>query len=310
MRIIQTEKGGTPDRWHFPWIRDRSGYAIQNRRIATRRGAEETVEVVRVIDPAPRNSPDASEKPHSLKLYYPFREDNCSISREFCQIRTTEAIVKFANKYGLLGLENIPGATPDYLAEISAEAHEPTSEWFFEAERLRRMYRVWDLVESKDKKGLKAIIRCSQDETGAVAAIEAVFEDDVRVGGPFCGAGTRWLERWNGPKLLFEQARVLLVDEFNKTMDGMAALKLLIDPYGRLRSYQAPVNLLGAIWLEFGEVISGARRQIRCESCNEWWDVTQYRRDKRKHDNCILREKMARYRKKLKGRLNVPAVDA
>lgn len=80
-------------------------------------------------------------------------------------------------------------------------------------------------------------------------------------------------------------------------MTQMASPMLLLDAKGDLRPYNSAASLLGALWLEFGQVASGVRKQIPCESCGQWMDVTNNRSHKRKHANCSLREKMARYRR-------------
>jgi hypothetical protein len=44
-----------------------------------------------------------------------------------------------------------------------------------------------------------------------------------------------------------------------------------------------PINLLGAIWLQLAETISGSKKHRACEACGEWFEVSPQKYRKSKH---------------------------
>ena len=59
-------------------------------------------------------------------------------------------------------------------------------------------------------------------------------------------------------------------------------------------------NLLGAIWLQFSQIVSGEVRLKRCAVCKRYMDVTDNRSTKTKHYKCARREQMKGFRAKSK----------
>jgi hypothetical protein len=270
MRVNLTTSTGATDYWRFAWTKQKT-HEIRQERTARDR----VIEVV------------CSGKGPS-EIYYPL-EDSPAISRKFSGARTSDDVISFANDYGLLGLSSMRG-------QIESEMNmEPVCEWLFRAEQLRRMYFVWDLFDSSNKKELTKVIKWSKDSD----SVRAEFSKRVIYPIANWHENRSWLSRWK-PGDVLGPAKLLMVQEFNNRMERMASPLLLIDAFGEIKPYNSPSNLLAAMWLEFGQIISGARKQTTCESCGKWMDITENRSHKRKHAKCALREKMARYRNRLK----------
>jgi hypothetical protein len=222
-------------------------------------------------------------------VYYPLEVES-GISRRFASLSDPEGVLTFANAYGLLGFEEVRQLQA-YREEVDKNG-ERVGEWLMKAQQLRRLFEVWDLVQAGNERKLRRIIQWSPHGVSArFPEIKPghVIADAVR--------NTAWIDRWK-PGDVIGPAKLFLVDQFNQNMGQMASPILLLDAKGTLRPYNSPTSLLSAMWLEFGQVASGVRKQILCESCGQWMDVTNNRSHKRKHANCSLREKMARYRHK------------
>lgn len=268
MRVHVAKDEGVRDYRTFTWARWRDGYQFEER-------------VIRPWPPDPlrkhlllsRTTPKAQPE-----LYRPL-DDSPGISREFAAIETPEGALRFANTYGLLGSNDFP--------RIDRHGAELVSDWLMQAQRLRQVYRFWDLCESKDIRGLGKMIRWTS------GSVTITFDDMFRIWSPLPSLNT--YKRGDVVGI----AKLFIVEEYNSRMDQMASPILLLDLQGKLKPHISPGSLLAAIWLEFGELASGVRKQAACESCGRVMDVTGNRSHKRIHTNCSLRLRMARYRKKL-----------
>lgn len=269
MRVRMTRNTGATDYWRFPWSRCGGGYELR------RRERDDLWPVPVIYLSWPQNYSGPTD------VYFPL-EEAPGISREFAAIRTQDECLEFAGKYGLLGLVSRSAEELDMYGE-------PVSNWLTEARSLRRVYEVWDLIAAGDERQLRAIVRWLDQ-----SAVTACFPE-----GKTCIAdqarNTSWLATWKTGETL-GPAKLFIVNAYNRAMDQMASPMLLLNAKGELRPYNAPSSLLGALWLEFGQIVTGARRQIPCESCGKLMDVTENRKHKRKHSVCAHREKMARYR--------------
>jgi hypothetical protein len=209
------------------------------------------------------------------EIYRPL-EEVPEIARAFAKIVSNDDVLQFANKYG-------PLDHGDYWPE---DVHH----WLVEAEIVRRFFRVWDLIESGDTRQLAKLIKWNGD---SVQIEDGVFRAQIAgVGGWY----SDWIPRWKRGDIL-GPAKLWLVDFFNQKMMNKASPTILLNALGDFKPYSTPVNLLAAIWILCGEVITGNRLQRPCEICGGYMDVTDSRSHKRMHDTCSLRLRMRRYRK-------------
>jgi len=215
----------------------------------------------------------------SPEVYYPL-EEAPGISREFTAIRSPDDALAFANKYGLLGLKD--GEDGSW---------EDANDWIGRANELRQIYEVWDLLAKADTKGLRDIVIANKH------GVPIIRPRALKLQRPTWAAPA---PRQLKPENIISLANGFIAERYNLKMVNMASPMLLIDAKGALHAYNRPSSLLGALWLEFGEVAAGSRKQAPCENCGTWMDVTGKRSDKRKCQTCINRDKTARYRAKAK----------
>jgi hypothetical protein len=86
-------------------------------------------------------------------------------------------------------------------------------------------------------------------------------------------------------------------------------LRLLKNQKGNLERFVVPESLLGAMWLQLSEVVSGQKRFRRCDVCGLWCEVTHKRRNWRMHPECSDRARSARYRERLRSGQGQPEDD-
>lgn len=126
----------------------------------------------------------------ATKIYSPLTEFP-GLYRTFCSLpfADREAILAFANKYGLLGITlTLPpeGSTsrPESIRFMAAEGHE---EWARAIEHLRQAVKLWDLFAAGDVDAISHYIRW--------ARLEPVDDESGRIKAQSCGAtkatGTR-----------------------------------------------------------------------------------------------------------------------
>jgi hypothetical protein len=283
MMVHVTKDSGVRDYWTFSWLRFPAGYAFEERAIHPPSPQIK-------LDPKRRELLIAEKRGiPSPDIYHPL-EDVPGISRIFSEVRTPSAALAFANEYGTLGFDRVPR----FLLRHDSDGGERVMDWLHEAQRLRNLYTLLDLCASGDQRELSKMVHWG------AGSVMVSFSKTIKRAIAHSGKNTQWLKRWKhgdpfGPSKLF------IAEEYNSQIDQMASPLLLLDLKSDLRPHISPTCLLGAIWLEFGEVASGVRKQIPCEYCGRIMDVTGLNRNKRVHKNCSLRVRMARYRQGLKG---------
>ncbi|MGD0577474.1 MAG: hypothetical protein ABSC08_00960 [Bryobacteraceae bacterium] len=280
MRVL-VAKDDAAGYWRFPWLRYKGGCSLVWKPPIVAAGLLLSHPDLRLpfIQPA---------KDATAEVYYPLESDG-ALSREFAGLHDPDGALAFASQFGLLGLEDVPRYR-GHRKELDANG-EDVNDWLSEAARVGELYEVWDLVSSANETGLQKLITWTPQGTPVVVP---------KAGRPPQGR--------DGParaQLKLEQvvlmAKRFIVKRVNQEMIGMASPTLLLDNWGNVRVHNTPTSLLAALWLEFLEFASGARRQIVCDICGRWMDVTQHRKDKRVHSSCLEREKKARYRERKKG---------
>lgn len=91
-------------------------------------------------------------------------------------------------------------------------------------------------------------------------------------------------------------AKALLADLVNEQLRGTVSACLLLDRKRHLTQYIRPRHLLAAMWVQFAQVVHGQRRIIFCKHCHQPFEVTERRRSKRAHTQCVNRAKVYRLR--------------
>jgi hypothetical protein len=215
---------------------------------------------------------------------------------EFAGLRDTEeAIVEFANHYGVLG-----GMTDD-LGEPVVLPNETTilgflrNRWIQEVWEMRRAVRVWEALGygetpygEPDKKFLRDRVRIDRDPHGYPRAYyvnerrrpERAFPvyraaELIYAGHPFFEYERR--RAWNVKRPLVHAARLFLAHEINRKLDPYTFLR--VEPEAKagdleLRLVPSPKNLLGALWLGLARAVDGTRGYRRCRWCGTWFEIS------------------------------------
>ncbi len=280
MRLAQTKSSEQSRYFNFPW--SKRAYSIEVR------PAPEVADLSNADD---FREPCLATQDQADVYYYPLVE-HPGISREFAEITTSEHALRFANKFGLLGLDYTRVFPRVNLAK--AVDCESVSDWLFEASWLRQAFYVWDLIHRKRPRELATIVQWHSE------GVNIEFSQDGLVF-PVSNAVERpeWLNMWrrgetDGP------ARLFIASRFNDKMQEMASPTLLIAPRGEFKPASTPTSLLDAVWLEFSWIVTGQRDLQICAVCKQFMDVSDNRRHKKMHATCSQRMRTARYRKSLK----------
>jgi len=240
-----------------------------------------------------------------------------------------ESILAFASKYGWLGV-GVDIAPP---AGGQLDLGEPLARWDTEIGKLRTAARVWDWLQAGDagKLGQHIVwpnadqvrlihgfigdrrIRAgdvktydrhrSQVLTMAEAAKATPGKmgrlDYERIAGRGMNSHEEEFRKWHLGEVV-RPAQLWLVQTVNKVLaEHVSPAILLSRDSGKeyeVRPFVRPHNLLGAMWLQLSQDVSGRRRLRRCEECGGWMDVTECRKSKRMHDSCSARLRKQRYR--------------
>ena len=102
-------------------------------------------------------------------------------------------------------------------------------------------------------------------------------------------------------------AKEYLVQALNSHLEPpISATLVRVDSNGNLKLHNRPVNLRAALWLQFAELVAGARNVRPCEICGDLMDVTDNTIRKKVHDRCSQKLSMQRYRRKINGEKETP----
>jgi hypothetical protein len=216
----------------------------------------------------------------------PAAEDR-ALFRNFARVETsTEAIAAFANRYGLLW-HSMVGV--------------PFAEWEYEIMTMRLLIGIWDAVIHKDT---DVFADCFEKMPG---------------GYRYCYADTLAYRRYGsktpsieisvsgGRGTLLQVAREFVIAAVNvrlRELEGYfelrtKQLKTKHNPTaGPVLGWQ-PNNLLGAMWLQFAESISGLKRYHQCEACQRYIELSpDVNRADRRYCSDACRNRALRRRQK------------
>lgn len=198
--------------------------------------------------------------------------------RSFADLRTEpDEIRRFADRYGLLG----GPATEMIVLPNDNRVHtgERLSVWWHEIVRFRRVIELWELVTSRRVGGLKKYIRWDDDGE----RVWYTSNPKVNGKGDSFGPGDEFsviASRDIRPHLLERTQRGDLIQPtwfrlqqvINKALEERVSPRLLWDE-GELGLYHVPDSLLGLMWLQFGQAISGHKEYRKCSQCSTWFEL-------------------------------------
>lgn len=210
---------------------------------------------------------------------------NKSLHRNFARINPNDnnAIVSFANRYGLLG--EAMGIFPVTGGELSYWG-EPLSVWENEVANCRTFLDIWEMIQNEDAGKLGQIILWrSSPSVRVFASVHSkhrlLASKDVN---------SHLLKRWKFGYVI-EPAFYFICSEVNKYLRGQFSFQLF--PFNK-QIYIMPRNLKAAIWFMFAREITDKPSLIQCPLCNDWFQ----QKDKReKYCSNACRQKAYRERK-------------
>jgi hypothetical protein len=245
--------------------------------------------------------------------YHPL-EDRPLLFDKFARLDgSPDAILKFANKYGRLGIDtafHIEGS--DQLME-----GESLLLWQREIWRMRVCAQLWEWIRDGDAGKLGEHIIWPKDDTVWLEYWELDGERTTpRRARRQLQEGTA--ERLTGKRHqliaatgqhpwttgdVIGPAEAFLRSEVNRHLARRTDLRLLLtssEPDAEFRPHIVPHDLLAAMWYQLHRALTGERRFRRCAVCSELMDVTCNTRAKTMHSECSARARQARHREKAK----------
>jgi hypothetical protein len=202
-------------------------------------------------------------KPKGFTRYAPLSAET-GLFREFAQIDSDAAIVRFANDYGWLGIpeeiapkerasqsKNFPKAAHDWNA-LRAEC---LAIWKFEAAQMARLVNLWTLARENDTVGLAKFIQWTKREDHRWISYEHPHYGKNVIAGD---DRPELFAQFQEGDLVYPALHQIQLD-VNKKLDQYPSVnKLLWDRTGNaLGVYTVPMSLIGAIWLQFAKAIEG-----------------------------------------------------
>jgi hypothetical protein len=220
---------------------------------------------------------------HRRKRYEPMKEE-AGLFSTFADLPRNDrgAILKFANRFGLLGTFRTAGwdRQPYY--------RETWTEWAHRIDWMRQAVRLWDMVRNSDGAGLsKFIRRREQSESGEAGWY---YDSHPGVADTPCHKEpyTRFFRfRIDPVPLPLGQESVVAVAGFqvqrwiNLHLADVSPY-LVYDPRRGKRELRLfPQNLLVAMWLQFAQAIDGDRQLRACKACGKWFVLSHKQADGR-----------------------------
>jgi hypothetical protein len=195
--------------------------------------------------------------------YQPFKDYSALFLTFAATEATPEGILRFANRYGALGIgESIKGRS---------QADKPWPVWTGEAlkvwqgeiVRLSAPVELWRAIEKKDRRALGRWIKWSRNQVSYIDEATIAAKGSTTT-------GDIWKRFQHGD--VIEPGRYYLQTIINKTVDKMAPPRLLWN-HGKLDYYTVPRSLLEAMWVQFALAVANAHLDDyqRCSQCPTWF---------------------------------------
>ena len=238
--------------------------------------------------------PSVSARP-TTRRYNPFRETT-GLFRQFAETTPTEAGIKlFADRYGLLGDEEVRATMategPRQRGAALGRNGERLAGWNGQIARMQQAVRLWGMVQSGNIAGLAQYIKWDGDQAVSYQGPPDLYLIASAEESP------EQLTKYT-PGDVLRPAQTYVQWLTNRMLTTRASPRLLWDTEpDRLSLHLVPRNLLGALWLQFARAIDGNREFRQCRQCYTWLELSpEIARTNRKYctDACRLRAFRAR----------------
>jgi len=171
------------------------------------------------------------------------------IFREFAGIDgSREAVSAFANKRGLLGIEQ------DIVGRM--EDGETLRDWLACVGVMRFVLSVWDAIEGENPPALDRLIKWDEKAIVWRYEIDGEMFHVPPTDGFIAAAGRLIIARWVN-SLIAQHCSPQIVHR-----DGVSSLRI------------EPKNLLGVIWWQFARVLMGELTYRKCKGCGQTIEIS------------------------------------
>ena len=212
-----------------------------------------------------------------------------ALFREFADLDPADrtAIGKFAMAHGLLGIDRVahcrlPGPAIARIGGIESTCPltgnkslafqaESIEDWGEHIARVRAAVTLFELIQGKDRNGLKPLFRWS--ETGlSGSGIEFAWRYE-----PPGGVGGGWLmgESKSAADNVEEVARQWLWKEVDRRLESGVGVRLTIGRDRQPTSKIVTEGLLPSMWLQLHHAITGNKHFRQCEECRRWMEISR-----------------------------------
>ena len=189
--------------------------------------------------------------------------ENAGLFRDFAALEpTSEGILRFAHRYGELGLRSDP------------EDFEFLEQWVELIREMRELTTLWDSIEKGDLETLGQSIRWQSDGSAVEIHVPDGQGKSTWKSMPADGL-LELLPRNLHREDLIGPARIYLKKRLNLRLSGRFTVKLVEDsPDGSLGIAIIPDSLIAGIWLQFAQAIEGNKQFRQCQVCGRWFELS------------------------------------
>ena len=249
-----------------------------------------------------KDPPFVVTKPQDLtqaRKYSPIAVDP-PLFRTFADLPINQKeILGFANDYGLLlGGEPIAYLDADGKPSKGLLIGESYLFWCEEIFHLKKLVHIWEMVRRNQAGKLGRYIVWG-DKTVAFEYPPLIRDEGMPYDlGKLVDLADKEeikAQKWRVGEVV-GPAKYFLQKATNKKLQECAAPYLELSSEGEFRPNVRPIHLLGALWVQFYQALSGQQRFRQCEGCGQLMNVTDNRTSKRMHERCSRRIIQATWR--------------
>jgi hypothetical protein len=186
---------------------------------------------------------------------------------------TEHGILEFANRYGLLGLAEMP--LPPKKAPSPLRTGETFGSWANEIAAIRRLIHIWEAAKNGAETELSKTIAWREDGVYFINRGSTLPSSPPEME---CFAGRYLREElltvlrpgdFLGPARWFVQVSI------NRQLDKYHVRPSLLwdSAYKRLDLNLVPRDLAGCLWLQFARAVEGDKDYRQCAHCRGWFEV-------------------------------------
>lgn len=200
-------------------------------------------------------------------------------------------ILMFANKYGTLVLnKKINRSIPQTL-----KIGEPLEFWQSQITDMKNLVNLWEWHNNRDIEKLNNVISWGlpQSEYSNTVWYSFGIEEPQPI-----HVDTSALKYGD---ILFPALHLMAQIINEKLLDNEACRvtpMVFALTSGKLIQRFVPHTLLGAMWFQAYQAVSGEKKFKRCSICQKWEDVTEKKATWTRHPECAGRERVRKYREK------------